>query len=447
MPGTYRASLGCVPCPNGTFSLFGASSCVAAATNDGVSIAGESVLFQRLVPFNDGNPALIVLLGAAAPILISLGVCLFVALVSLLLFSPLHLLVVDLFSIKPQEDGLVRARPSPVGGVFSSVAVLCIIMIMVITVYQFLFSNTLLQTSVLPSTVPLIRNASLLPRATSPIKGGFNVPVLDDLSTGLAVSVTFMGPRCGVYNSTYSLFSGGFVKRSLSTDATNHHVHTFSSTTAIPDGKSFLTLTVDRSCQGFAINVAAIGVGGGLSVVSFVGHNVNTQILTSFEATVALGLEIVEDLTSDRGLIGRAAVGLVPMDVTNIVPTFAAISEYEGTLTISIALPLGQTYRAITLQSLQTPLSLLSALTAYMSLLGIFHAVYDFGRTIVKRLNKRIFPVSDNVAAPCVDTEADKSRTVPTDHIAQRAVLCDNAVADVVEPSDGVGEHACRITA
>jgi hypothetical protein len=389
-PGMYRSTnnSNCVPCPPTTFSLFGATICFPFLSSDGSAIVGERIVFQRnkkvdlaLLTFDE--------LFSVARIPLSLigGISIAVILIATVaskasngtLLARLDVFKrLDLFSVKPDARGVLRVAPQSLGGVFSAAGSVTMATLIVFTIYQYFYSNDLLVESVLPLSLTLLSATAPVPRATTQL--GQQHYYHHNVSTGLFISITALGPRCGFLNSSSSLFYGNF-STSSAISSNLLATHTFS-TAGMLDGQSFLRVSIDRSCQNIAVEVTAVGCGGGMSTVSFLAHNDNTNVLTSFEVTVPILLELVQDLMVPVGpyalaVSGRSTVGFTPIAAGDPTPTYGDIEkDYDGVLLLTITLPLQATYKATVIQPIMTPVLLLSAIFAYGSVLGLFGTVY-----------------------------------------------------------------------
>jgi sugar lactone lactonase YvrE len=431
-PNTFRATSNasnlCSPCPSGTASLYGASSCFALGALDALSLAPGSAAFQRLRAVVSGNaPASdlsestlraglpVVALALLPYVLLALACALPRAFV-----RHLHPLLerVDRYKIR-DPDALGASpylQPSPLGGALTVASVGFVLVLMLSTVVQYAGSNTLLQQSTLPVTLPALASFRDLPlaRVDDAAAAGLNDTGLLALTgpvgarSGFSVTVAAMGSRCGVLraNSTsWSLVAGAFVYSVRFDAATGAALHSFACANCFVDGLSQLELALDASCQSLLVTVAAAGVAGGVSSASI--HVANEAApglpaLASAAATVALALEVIQDSVSGAkpragdGLLlgGRSAAGYVAMPATDVATvqqdaTVTAASSAEGAMTLTLALPAQPAYTLYALSPILSLLALFSSLAAWLTLLGagsIALDAHERGASLARRL-------------------------------------------------------------
>lgn len=407
-PLTFRAAgdAACRPCTNGTVSLFGAAACFATAASDGVSVAPGTVAFQRLPALNAGiaTPAekLTTAISVSVPIAVVFVIpILIVAAAALCLRTAPRALgllrYADLYSIRPPmvENEAPLLTPSPLGGAVSMATLGAILALMASTVAQYRLSNTLLLQSSLPVTLPALDSFADLPhaRVTADVAAGISDAALLALTApgapgaGFVVTVATMGARCATLRGNAStLTAGAFAYAGAADAATGAAHHTFTCARCFVDQLSRLTLVFDASCQTFAITIAAASASGGVSAAS--AHVANAAApgapgLAAVGVTFPLVLEVVSDAVGGAaaresdGLVlgGRSVAGFVALPAEDASGAVGAGGEAPVTLTI--ALPLQQSFTLYALSPVLSPLGLLSAIAAFLGLLGAGNALMN----------------------------------------------------------------------
>jgi hypothetical protein len=287
---------------------------------------------------------------------------------------------------------------------------------MISTIVQYAGSNTLLQQSTLPVTLPALASFRDLPlaRVDAAAAVGLNDAGLLALTgpagarSGFTVTVAAMGSRCGALraNSTsWGLAAGAFAYSARFDAATGAAMHSFACANCFVDELSQLELVLDASCQSLHMTVAAAGVAGGISSASV--HVANEAApglpaLTSAAATVALALEVVQDSVGGAkpragdGLVlgGRSAAGYVALPATGVVTvqqaaTVTSASVAAGALTLTLMLPAQPAYTLYALSPVLSLVALFSSLAAWLTLLGagsIALYAHERGSNLARRL-------------------------------------------------------------
>ena len=404
-PSTYRSTglaANCSACPHGTSSLYGAPVCFPLHVLDAFSTASGAVAFQRLPSVTSGNaPASAMLattLRAGLPILALVGLP--YALLFLSFFVPLARPIkvllqsllerVDRYKMRDPEErgGSPILDPSPLGGALSLVSIGAVLVLMISTTVQYAGSNTQLQQSTLPVTLPALASFRNLPLvAVDPdVAAGLTDAALLALAgssgarSGFVLTVAAMGTRCGALRGNISaLAAGTFVYSSSFDSATGAVLHRFLCANCFVDELSQLTIALDASCQAVLLTLAAASAGGGLSSSSVYVTNPaapGLPLLASIAATFPLVLEVIQDGVAGAaprdgdGLVlgGRSGAGFIALPATGVAGTAGVSSSDTGVLSISLALPLQTSYTLYLLSPLLSLLALFSSLAAWLTL-------------------------------------------------------------------------------
>jgi DNA-binding beta-propeller fold protein YncE len=420
-PGTHwpRAGGGgqpgdaCVACAAGTFSDFGAAACSAAAAADGVistsavaGVDGAAVFsFQRLRAVDPGGlpnnrlQRLILITSGPVCAALLLPYCVFVlafwrcprarctALCGRLLRCS------DQFSLKsPEKSGQPPVvQRSAVGGALSLFGVGVVAAFAISTLLQFLFANVLLQSSLLPLPVGLLPAYGTLPRrpVAVSVPAAYARLLAAAGGRGFALSLRVWGSRCGTVLATAGDVPFAY---SATTDAaTLETTHTFACAGCVLTPLSTLAVTFDPSCQAFVATVAAVGVGGGLTVASTSIVAAPGAPLSAATATFGMRLEVVQDRTPLAAIslddldfpltMGISACGYAVASVAGVQapasPASPAGAAPTAPVVFTLRLPLTADFVLVELSLIMTVIGLLANLAAWLSLLSIGAVVLD----------------------------------------------------------------------
>lgn len=214
--------------------------------------------------------------------------------------------VVDIYSLRHYtDDGTppVKKRTS-VGGATTMLAVGCVACLAAVLIVQFIRSNALTTTSLLPAPLPTLQQFSALrPRV---LTADETRPAIapPTLSSGLELRVAVMGPTCSapLTASVSELISGSFVSSVVHSDpAAAAFVHLFSCSDCAFGPMSALNVTFAGECQSFAVTAAAVGATGSTYIASFVGASPSAVMtsgglgLTGLHVTIQPQLEVVDN--------------------------------------------------------------------------------------------------------------------------------------------------------
>jgi hypothetical protein len=264
---------------------------------------------------------------------------------------------VDIYALRHYTtDGAapVKQRTS-VGGATTLLAAGCVACLAAVLVVQFVRSNSLRTTALLPAPLPTLQQyAPLRPFSLSKASRSPLAPAT--LVEGLELRVSVMGPACSVPLSVEfsELISGVFVSSVVDIDPTTaFFTHLFSCPKCAFGPMSSLNITFAADCQAFAVAASSVGATGNVYVASFVGTS--PSIVTSasepglagFSVLLQPQLEVVENRitgVSSRGYsVVVASSSLIetraassPSPVTSLFFSWATNSAFVYTEVVPI---------------------------------------------------------------------------------------------------------------
>ena len=426
---TGSASAGaCVPCSPGAVSLFGAVACFPGQPGDGnVAVflnssggggggAGGTMAFQRLPAVASGNldpsESLAAIIKTAVP-LVLLGLLPLALFWTLTFWLPQRhvasvmgrgLVYVDAFSLKPVPPGVpMTVEPTAGGGALTALALGVVLALMASTVVQYATSNIVTSQGELSVYISTLASARALPlqvaASAPPAAAGAHVSELA-VTSGLRLTIVTMGPKCAVLVAppASSLFASAwaYTAPAAPSSATGAQVtHTFTCDACMPGAASFMQMSFDRSCQAYAISLAAVGAGGGVSLASaYVEGGATTQpLLTGVAVAFAVDMQVIQDSVggaarASDGLVvgGRSALGFVVKELA-AAPTLTLgdANVDAGSVSLSLTIALQPLYAVTTLAPKLTQLQLFAALAAWASTFGAFAILARYHRAAVEK--------------------------------------------------------------
>ena len=305
----------------------------------------------------------------------------------------------DQYSLKsPPRSGMPPVvERSAVGGALTIFAIGVTTAFDLSPLLQFLFANVLLQASVLPLPVGLLPAYGTLPRqpAGVAVPAAYAGLLAAAGDRGVAVALRVWGSRCGTPLATAADLP--FTYSVATAAATHETTHTFACAGCVLSPLSALAVTLDPSCQAFVATVAAVGVGGGITVASAAIAAAPGAPLAAATATFDVRLEVVQDhtrladislddadfpLTSGSSTSGYAVAGVAGAQH----PTVPYGSTPAAPVVVTVQLPLTPDFVLYELSKIMSTIGLLANLAAWLSLISIGAVVLGVHEKLSERM-------------------------------------------------------------
>lgn len=268
--GATSASV-CARCTsNSTFAPPGSATCLLRSASDTINVQGGALILLRDQLLDSGDKSWIALALLYAVPIIGASAIPLVLLVVRKSAPTLLTSMFTLFDINPLFTAVpVGAHPvmdpSPAGGAIATFFVGVFVSAAVAQVLQFIFSNTVVTSSLLPIAIDNFAQVALLPPYAAV---GTLLPFVSARS-GITVVVDTTGALCGVVrDASIDAFVAtlNIVTDANTSSAFSRHIVTCAD--CLLTSVSSITLTFDGTCTAAVVTAQATGAWGRLSLAS-----------------------------------------------------------------------------------------------------------------------------------------------------------------------------------
>lgn len=302
----------------------------------------------------------------------------------------------DSYSTNHSYDDLefVQIRSTELGGACSLLAMGVIAALAANLIAQRVEFNTLFQSNLLPVGASTVSDAmSSTPVKGSTVRSGW--PPFAGLQIVIGAQGQVAGD-CTLNNSTAGtaamtgLAMGSSVLSSISSGSTT--INFISCPSCVFSGNSELVVYLPYSCQNVLLGVSTTTVTGEVQLQSVAMSPIQGQLQSALTWQVTPLLQTLLDVRSTAPGRGRgtdAFKGALSFAVPTTIDSTTTLVPNAAALTIRVDLSASQLYTSVTIQQLQSPVQLLSAILSLAGVLGSFAMVFSTTEDLCTRFRQR----------------------------------------------------------